>query len=154
MPERVTKEERMISLAIEKARDAKEALSLSLNDNNRSPIDDESETVKVKRPKAENVDVEIKPDGKHNGLGLGSSAYSGEETHFRKSQTPTSFEEVLQMLKEKGNSAGLNQEISSNIESLVRQEIKNGSPFSAEKLREIIETATRYKHLKNYMGFN
>tara|TARA_R100000027_G_C2204116_1_gene80929 strand:+ start:339 stop:605 length:267 start_codon:yes stop_codon:yes gene_type:complete len=79
MPERVTKEERMISLAIEKARDVKEVLSLSLNDNNRSPIDDESEAVKVKRPKAENVDVEIKPDGKHNGLGLGSSAYAGEE---------------------------------------------------------------------------
>ena len=84
MPERVTKEERIISLAIEKARSAKEELSLSLNDNNRSPIDDESEAVKVKRPKAENVDVEIKPDGKHNGLGLDSSAYSGEETHFKK----------------------------------------------------------------------
>lgn len=79
MPERVTKEERMISMIIEKAREAKELLHLSLNQNNINPAEDESEHIKVKRPKAENVDVEIKPDGKHNGLGLGSSAYAGEE---------------------------------------------------------------------------
>ena len=53
MPERVTKEERQISLLIEKARSAKEVLVASL-ENNRNPIDDESEVVKLKRPKAEN----------------------------------------------------------------------------------------------------
>ena len=86
MPERVTREERTISLAIEKARDAKEKLYQSL-ENNRLPEKDDSEHVKVKRPKAENVDVEIKPDGKHSGLGLDSSSYAGEETHFKKEDT-------------------------------------------------------------------
>jgi len=52
MPERVTREERTISLAIEKARNAKEQLALSL-ENNRNPSKDESEAVKLKRPKAE-----------------------------------------------------------------------------------------------------
>ena len=55
MPERVTAEERKISMAIEKARNAKEILYQSLMDNNRSELEDESEAVKVKRPKAENV---------------------------------------------------------------------------------------------------
>jgi len=79
MPERVTKEERMISLAIEKARSAKEELELSLNDNNRSPEKDVSEVVKLKRPKAENVkDSELVPKNrKTDGYGLG-----GQESKF------------------------------------------------------------------------
>ena len=52
MPERVTREERTISLAIEKARNAKEQLALSL-ENNRNPSKDESDAVKLKRPMAE-----------------------------------------------------------------------------------------------------
>ena len=57
MPERVTKEERIISLAIEKARSAKELLHQSLQ-GNRLPDekDDRMEKVKVKRPKAEKAD--------------------------------------------------------------------------------------------------
>ncbi len=53
MPERVTREERIISMTIQKARDAKEILYCSLMDNNRSPKEDKSEAVKLKRPKAE-----------------------------------------------------------------------------------------------------
>ena len=52
MPERVTPEERLVSLLIQKARDVKTLLHQSLNDNNRSPVDDDSEAVKLKRPKA------------------------------------------------------------------------------------------------------
>jgi len=37
MPERVTKEERLISMVIEKARKAKEILYASLKENNRNP---------------------------------------------------------------------------------------------------------------------
>lgn len=83
MPERVTKEERMLSLAIEKARDAKEILHQSLYDNNRLPDekDDRVEQVKIKRPKAENDKTKIEnSDGTHSGYGKG-----GEETHFKKS---------------------------------------------------------------------
>jgi len=78
MPERVTKEERKISMAIEKARNAKEMLYQSLMDNNRSELKDESEAVKVTRPKAENVNLEMKPQGKHSGVGLDSHATAGD----------------------------------------------------------------------------
>lgn len=84
MPERVTKEERRISLAIEKARSAKELLHQSLYDGNRLPDekDDRMEKVKTKRPKAEKDKTKIETnDGTHSGYGKG-----GEETHFKKRQ--------------------------------------------------------------------
>ena len=84
MPERVTAEERKISMAIEKARNAKEILYQSLIDNNRSELKDESEAVKVTRPKAENVNLEMKPKGKHSGFGLDSHATAGDS--FKKSK--------------------------------------------------------------------
>ena len=81
MPERVTKKERQISMAIEKARDVKELLRQSLYDNNRLPDekDDRMEKVKVKRPKAENDKTKIENnDGTHSGYGKG-----GETTEFK-----------------------------------------------------------------------
>jgi hypothetical protein len=72
MPERVTKEERLISLLIEKARDAKEILIMSL-ENNRNPVQDESEVFKLKRPKAENYEAKFV-----------SNAYAGEMAKFTK----------------------------------------------------------------------
>jgi hypothetical protein len=81
MPERVTKEERMISLAIEKARGAKELLHQSLYDGNRLPDekDDRMEKVKTKRPKAEKDKTKIETnDGTHSGYGKG-----GETTEFK-----------------------------------------------------------------------
>ena len=79
MPQRVTKEERMVSLVIEKARDAKEILYQSMYDNNRSPVKDESEAVKVKRPKAEKADKISNETQKDSGYGL-----AGEVTEFKK----------------------------------------------------------------------
>ena len=76
MPERVTREERKISMAIQKARDAKEVLYHSLMDNNRSPMDDESEHVKLKRPKAENYTYK----GESNDGPTTLHAYAGEIT--------------------------------------------------------------------------
>jgi len=80
MPERVTREERKISLLIEKARAAKELLSLSLNDNNRSPEEDDMEEVKLKKPKAK----EDKPKFKPNIGPASNHAYAGEETSVKK----------------------------------------------------------------------
>lgn len=79
MPERVTKEERKISMLIEKAREVKQLLHQSLNDNNRSPVDDDSEVVKLKRPKAENAKGLIPDNRKGDGYGLG-----GQMTSFKK----------------------------------------------------------------------
>lgn len=159
MPEKVTREERIISMTIEKARKAKELLRESM-EGNRLPDekDDRMEKVKVKRPKAEKDKTKIENnDGTHSGYGKG-----GEETHFKKSQilskrqTPTSFEQVVQMANEKLQSGGVggNKEILSNIASLAKQEIRNGSQFSEAKLKEIIETASRYNAIKDYMGLN
>jgi|TARA_R100000030_G_scaffold98667_1_gene88868 hypothetical protein len=80
MPERVTQEERVISLAIEKARSAKELLSQSFNDNNRLPDekDDRMEKVTIKRPKAEKADTIKNQTQKKEGYGLG-----GETTEFK-----------------------------------------------------------------------
>ena len=80
MPERVTKEERLVSMVIAKAREVKELLHLSLNDNNRSPVDDKSEVVKLKRPKAEKDTTKFEANkGPANEHG-----FAGEETSFKK----------------------------------------------------------------------
>ena len=160
MPERMTSEERKISMAIEKARDAKQILYQSLMDNNRSELEDESEAVKITRPKAENVNLEMKPQGTHSGFGLGSHATAGDSLKksqiISKRQTPTSFEQVVEMANKELQSGrvGVNKEILSNIASLARQEIKSGSQFSEQKLKEIIEDASRYNAIKDYMGLN
>jgi len=78
MPERVTKEERIISMAIEKAKEVKEAIRLnSLEDNNRQAHEDESEHVKVKRPKAQNDEnvPKSQKDGTNVGYGLAGDSH-------------------------------------------------------------------------------
>lgn len=72
MPERVTSEERLLSLTIEKARKAKELLQESM-EANRLPDekDNRMEKVKVKRPKAEADKTKIENNtGTHSGYGL------------------------------------------------------------------------------------
>ena len=80
MPERVTKEERLVSMVIEKAREVKELLHLSLNDNNRSPIDDKSEVFKLKRPKAENYTAKFQA----NKGPINEHGFAGETYDFKK----------------------------------------------------------------------
>ena len=76
MPERVTREERQISIIIQKAREAKEILYQSLMDNNRNPMDDDSEAFKLKRPKAENYNYKAESNDGPTTL----HAYAGEIT--------------------------------------------------------------------------
>ena len=71
MPERVTPEERLVSLAIEKARKAAEVL------RQREPtqvkeVEHEAEEVKLKRPKAQADKTKIKTQSEetHSGYGL------------------------------------------------------------------------------------
>ena len=78
MPERVTREERLVSLAIEKARKVKQ----ELNAKNVEPtqvriVETDPEPVKIKRPKAVNVKVENQTQDKE-GYGLG-----GETTEHK-----------------------------------------------------------------------
>lgn len=76
MPERVTREERLISMTIEKARNAKETLYHSLMDNNRSPMKNDAEEVKVKRPKAEKDTTKFESNDGPTSL----HAYAGDIT--------------------------------------------------------------------------
>ena len=76
MPERVTREERQISIMIQKAREAKEMLYQSLMDNNRNPMDEESDAVKLKRPKAENYNYKAESNDGPTTF----HAYAGEIT--------------------------------------------------------------------------
>ena len=86
MPERVTREERTVSLAIEKARSAKEELLASLNDNNRSDLEKDNimDKVKVTRPKTEKDKSKKYSEGKHSGFGLGQNKTAGQVTEFKK----------------------------------------------------------------------
>lgn len=73
MPERVTPEERLVSLAIEKARKVKEALS------QREPtqvidVEHGGEMEKVKRPKAEKVTTKIS-NQEREGYGLAGQVF-------------------------------------------------------------------------------
>ena len=76
MPERVTKEERIVSLAIEKARKAKELLQQE-SVHERLPLDDEIEVEKIKRPKVTNVKPKNQTQ-KKEGYGL-----AGETTEHK-----------------------------------------------------------------------
>ena len=72
MPERVSREERVISMTVEKARQVKELLRESM-EGNRLPDekDNRMEEVKVKRPKAEADKTKIENNtGTHSGYGL------------------------------------------------------------------------------------
>ena len=62
MPEKMTKKEAEISRAIRLVRKAKETIKL-VGSSTELPYDDEVEHVKVKRPKAENYNVNQKKEG-------------------------------------------------------------------------------------------
>jgi len=79
MPQRVTREERIVSMVIEKAREAKELLYQSLMDNNRSPMEADSEVVKIKRPSAETPKNLIPDNRPTDGYNLG-----GQMVEFKK----------------------------------------------------------------------
>lgn len=69
MPEKVSKEERMVSLAIEKARLAKEMLQEE-SVHERLPVKDESEQVKVAKPKNQRAEKIQNQTAKDEGYGL------------------------------------------------------------------------------------
>lgn len=69
MPERVTAEERKISLVIEKARLVKEMLQEE-STHERLPLKDESEAVKVTKPKNLKADGIKNQTAKDEGYGL------------------------------------------------------------------------------------
>ena len=91
MPERMTKEERTISLAIEKARKAKELLQQE-SIHERLPLDSDIEVEKIKKPKVTNVKPKNQTQ-KKEGYGL-----AGETTEH-KIKKAEGYDMVLEDIK-------------------------------------------------------
>ena len=74
MPERVTREERMVSLAIEKARKAKQELSakkrMNIEPTQVNEFDSEVEVQKIKRPKVQDASKITNQTQNKEGYGL------------------------------------------------------------------------------------
>ena len=75
MPEKMTKEEAIIAMAIKKARHAKSMLHESTQ---IMPYDHEVEVVKIKRPKAQNVKIKNQTQ-KKEGYGLAGETLKKED---------------------------------------------------------------------------
>lgn len=75
MPEKMTKEEAIIAMAIKKARHAKSMLRESTQ---IMPYDHEVEVVKVKRPKAQNVKIKNQTQ-KKEGYGLAGETFKKQD---------------------------------------------------------------------------
>ena len=83
MPERVTKEERIISLAIEKARLAKEELSakkrMNIEPTQVKEVDTSVEEVKIKRPKVQDASKITNQTQKKEGYGLAGESLKKQD---------------------------------------------------------------------------
>ncbi len=152
MPERVKKEERIISMTVEKARQVKELLRESM-EGNRLPDekDDRMEKVKVKRPKAEKDKTKIEnQSGTHSGYGL-----AGETTQFKKSipQKPTSYQEMAEMAQNRIKQ-GDKSKMMERIRLLANNKAKTNAPFNDDGIKEIIETAARTMSIEDAFGLS
>lgn len=83
MPERVSKEERIVSLAIEKARKAKEELSAKQRKNIEPTqvleIDTDPEVEKIKRPKVQDASKITNQTQKKEGYGLAGESLKKQD---------------------------------------------------------------------------
>jgi len=91
MPERVTREERMVSLAIEKARKAKQELSakkrMNIEPTQVNEFDSEVEVQKIKRPKVQDASKITNQTQDKEGYGLAGESlkkakFSGPSKRF------------------------------------------------------------------------
>ena len=96
MPERVTKEERMVSLAIEKARKTIETLRESTQ---VIPVDTEVEVQKIKRPKVQDASKITNQTQEKEGYGLAGETLKKELTDEDRKGYPYRFGYVMQIIK-------------------------------------------------------
>mgnify|MGYP001193456195 CR=1 FL=1 len=149
MPEKMTKEEAIVAQTINHLRVVKELIQ----EEKRETIayDDESETVKVKRPKktGEKDTTTIENNtGTHSGYGL-----AGQESHFKKSQKPTSYQEMAEMAQ-KRIQQGDKSKMMERIRLLANNKAKTNAPFNDDGIKEIIETAARTMTIEDAFGLS
>ena len=117
MPERVTKEERMVSLAIEKARKAKQELSAKKRINPEPtqviPVDTEVEVQKIKRPKVQDASKITNQTREKEGYGLaGETLKKSEIKKYNLNNIDDligktgSHDELMRMVEKYGKTSG------------------------------------------------
>lgn len=117
MPERVTKEERMVSLAIEKARIAKEKLSdkkrMNIEPTQVNPVDTTVEVQKITRPKVQDASKITNQTQEKEGYGLaGESLKKSEIKKFELEKISDligktgSLDELTRMVEKYGKTSG------------------------------------------------
>tara|TARA_R100001443_G_scaffold52532_2_gene64218 strand:- start:3814 stop:4293 length:480 start_codon:yes stop_codon:yes gene_type:complete len=117
MPERVTREERMVSLAIEKARKAKQELSakkrMNIEPTQVNEFDSEVEVQKIKRPKVQDASKITNQTQEKEGYGLaGESLKKSEIKKFEIDKINDligkkgSLDELTRMVEKYGKTSG------------------------------------------------
>jgi|DEB0MinimDraft_6_1074348.scaffolds.fasta_scaffold00011_61 hypothetical protein len=145
MPERVTKEERMVTLAIEKARKTIETLRESTQ---VIPVDTEVEVQKIKRPKVQDASKITNQTQDKEGYGL-----AGESLKKAKFQGPprknigSKYQDTVLTIKLKDTVQNINSilkgsESINNIDALKR--IIKRAQKELDKIDEVLLDAAKY----------
>ena len=104
MPERVTRQEKIISLAIEKARKAKEELSEKKRKNIEPTqvleIDTDPEVEKIKRPKVQDASKITNQTQKKEGYGLAGESFKKMRMNFSNDNAKNMYHQFTTNLKD------------------------------------------------------
>ena len=130
MPERVTREERMVSLAIEKARKAKEELSakkrMNIEPTQVLEIDTDPEVEKIKKPKVQDASKITNQTQKKEGYGL-----AGES--LKKQDKPKKMVSFKNTTKDVRSAESYKDKKPLNVEKLI------GKTGAVDEIQDMIE---------------
>jgi hypothetical protein len=145
MPEKVTRQEKIISLAIEKARKAKEELSAKQRKNIEPTqvleIDTDPEVEKIKRPKVQDASKITNQTQKKEGYGLAGESLKKQDKPLY--QQPDKMRFVGNITKPSVNvmqTVGFNSKM---FNSLFIKGNKRQSGFRMHELEELVEYAEK-----------
>jgi len=143
MPERVTKEERMVSLAIEKARLAKEELSakkrMNIEPTQVKEADTSVEEVKIKRPKVQDASKITNQTQKKEGYGLAGESLKKAERGQRKDKASRYNKMSNQMQQIRGM---LDRLPKNNLERLLKDNLEDsGLNITSKELLTALNVA-------------
>ena len=143
MPERVTKEERMVSLAIEKARLAKEELSakkrMNIEPTQVKEVDTSVEEVKIKRPKVQDASKITNQTQKKEGYGLAGESLKKAERGQRKDKASRYNKMSNQMQQIRGM---LDRLPKNNLERLLKDNLEDsGLNITSKELLTALNVA-------------
>ena len=152
MPEKVTRQEKIISLAIEKARKAKEELSAKQRKNIEPTqvleIDTDPEVEKIKRPKVQDASKITNQTQKKEGYGLAGESLKKQDKPLSPYQQLKARQDDIKNKQEwvgmpnfgRGkNIFGLARRLDSLIKQALRRNIKSPRLFELEEMQDIVK---------------